>query len=274
MTLSRFRAAPRMGHLDRIKRVFGYLVKKKHAVMRIRVEKPDFSAHPKAAYDWCNTCYAGAKEVLLHDFPKPMGKSVLTSHYVDANPLHNMISGRSVTGILHFLNKTVIDWYSKLQSTVETATHGSECAAARTCTEQIMDIRNTPQCLGVPVDPESYMFGDNESVVNSTMIPHSKLHKRHNALSCHRTREAVAAGFLRFEHVRSENNPADITSKHWSHASIWQQLRPILFWEGDTALIEAWDEWKKMDTEAKEAAERKRLESSKSASLKGNESSP
>jgi hypothetical protein len=48
-----------------------------------------------------------------------------------------------VTGILHIANQTPIDWFSKKQVTVETATYGSEFVAARTCTEQIMDLRNT-----------------------------------------------------------------------------------------------------------------------------------
>ena len=36
MTLSSFRVAPLRGHLDRIKRIYGYLSKMKHAVIRIR----------------------------------------------------------------------------------------------------------------------------------------------------------------------------------------------------------------------------------------------
>ena len=263
MTLSRFRAAPRQGHMDRVKRIFGYLSKMRHGVIRIRTEKPDFSGFPEKVYDWENTCYRGAKEVKPHDAPRPLGKSVVTSHYVDANLYHDIISGRSVTGIMHFLNKTPIDWFSKLQATVETATYGSEFVAARTCTEQVIDIRNTLRYLGVPVDEVSYMFGDNESVVNSASIPHSKLHKRHNALSYHRTREAIAARFLRFFFIRSERNCADILSKHWDYSSVWDTLRPIMFWEGDTALIEAWDAWKKKDTEEKEQLEKKRLEASK-----------
>ena len=251
MTLSRFRAAPRQGHLDRAKRVYGYLSKMRHGVIRIRTEKPDFSKFPAKEYDWEHSCYAGAEELLPHNAPKPLGKSVLTSHYVDANLYHDMISGRSVTGIMHYLNKTPIDWYSKLQSTVETATYGSEFVAARTCTEQVIDLRNTLRYLGVPVDPTSMMFGDNESVVNSASIPHSKLHKRHNALSYHRTREAIAAKILRFEFIRSEENPADMLSKHWDYASIWDQLRPLLFWEGDTALIDSYDKWKQRDKAAK-----------------------
>ena len=57
MTLSRFRAMPRKGHLERAKRVYGYLSKMKHGVIRVRTELPDFSDHPEKVYDWENTCY-------------------------------------------------------------------------------------------------------------------------------------------------------------------------------------------------------------------------
>jgi len=39
MTLLLFRACPRQGHLDRVKRVIGYLSKFKHGVIRIRTDK-------------------------------------------------------------------------------------------------------------------------------------------------------------------------------------------------------------------------------------------
>jgi len=52
---------------------------------------------------------------------------------LDANLMNDMTTRKSVTGILHLLNKTPIDWYSKKQPTVETATFGSEFVAARTC---------------------------------------------------------------------------------------------------------------------------------------------
>ena len=78
------------------------------------------------------------KNVIPEDCPKPLGKHVTLSHYVDANLYHDMLSGHSVTGILHFVNKCPIDWYSKKQGTVETATFGSEANAARTATEQII----------------------------------------------------------------------------------------------------------------------------------------
>ena len=237
MTLSRFRAAPRQGHLDRIQRIYGYLSKMRHAAIRIRTELPDYSNIPEHTYDWEHTVYRGAKELVPEDAPKPLGNPVKSTSYVDANLLHDLITGKSVTGILHFLNKTPVDWYSKLQATVETATYGSEFVAARTCTEQIIDLRNTLRYLGVPLLGSTMMFGDNESVVNSSSIPHSKLHKRHNALAYHKTRQAVAAGIIRFVYIPSGANPADILSKHWDYPSAWNQLRPMLFWKGDAGAI-------------------------------------
>ena len=235
MTLSRFRCAPRVGHLDRVKRIFGYIAKFPNATIRIRTSPPDYSDLPYKDHDWSYTCYAGAKECVPHDAPKPYGEPVQITSWFDANLYHDYISGRSVTGIIHMFNKTPIDWYSKLQSTVETATFGSEYIAARTCVEQIIDLRNTLRYLGVKIQGASIMFGDNESVINTASVPYSKLAKRHNALAYHRTREAVAADIVRIYHIPGSNNIADIVSKHWDHPSIWPTLKPILFWEGDTA---------------------------------------
>jgi hypothetical protein len=162
---------------------------------------------------------------------------VVLTHYVDANLYHNVLTGRSVTGVLHLINGTPIDWYSKKQATVETATYGSEFVAARTCVEQIIDLRHTLRYLGVPVIEKSQMFGDNKTVVDSATKIHAKLHKRHTALSFHRVREAIAAGFIAFNHIAGTRNPADVLSKHWSYACVWKLLQPLLFWKGDTAGI-------------------------------------
>jgi hypothetical protein len=87
--------------------------------------------------------------------------------------------------------------------------------------------------LGVPVK-ESFMFGDNESVVNSSNIPAGKLHKRHIALSWHRVRESIAAKILYFIHIPGAINPSDMLSKQWGYQQTWTQLQALLFWQGDT----------------------------------------
>ena len=190
----------------------------KHATLRFRTHEPDYSDLPDKVHDW-SSVYGEIQELLPDDAPSPLGKQVTLTHYVDANLFHDALSGRSVTCILHMMNATPIDWYSKKQATVETATYGSEFVAARICVEQIIDLRNTLRYLGVPICEKSYMFGDNESVVNSSSIPHAKLHKRHTALSFHHVHKTVASKFVGFSFLPGADNPADILSKHWSCAS-------------------------------------------------------
>ncbi len=165
---------------------------------------------------------------------EPLGHEVVFTHYFDANLFHDLLTGRSVTGILHLVNQTPIDWFSKKQSTVETATYGSEFIAGRTCVEQAMDLRTTFRYLGVPINSTSYMFGDNDSMINSSRRTDAKLHKRHVALSFHRVREAVASGMIVLSHIGSKLNPSDILSKFWTHTAVWMTLQPLLFWQGDT----------------------------------------
>jgi Reverse transcriptase (RNA-dependent DNA polymerase) len=57
MTMSRFRMAPRVGHLNRLKHVYGYLLKMKHASIRVRTEEPDYSDLPDNVYDWTYSVY-------------------------------------------------------------------------------------------------------------------------------------------------------------------------------------------------------------------------
>jgi hypothetical protein len=150
---------------------------------------------------------------------------VTLTHYVDANLMHDTISRRSVTSILHMINNTPLDWYSKKQATVVTATYGSEFVAARICVEQIVDLQNIICYLGDPIRSKSYMLGDNKSVVDSSMQVYAKLHKRHNMLLFHRVREAIASGMIGFYFIPGDMNPADILSKHWGYSQIWYQLQ-------------------------------------------------
>ena len=90
----------------------------------------------------------------------------------------------------------------------------------RTCVDQIVDLRTTLRYLGVPIHDKSYVFGDNKMVVDSSTIPHAKLHKRHNALSFHHVREAIAAKFIVMHHLKGIFNPADILSKHWANPQV------------------------------------------------------
>jgi hypothetical protein len=232
-----------------LKRVYSYLRRFTSAAIRIRTNEPDFSSLPDQNFDWCYSVYGTVNELLPLDALKPLGKSVTTVTYTDANLYHDMLTGRSVTGILHFCNQTLVEWFSKRQATVETATFGSEFTAARVSVDQIIDFRTTLRYLGVPVNNKSFMFGDNQAVVINSSIPHSSLNKRHNALAYHRVREMIAAKILGYYWIDGKKNPADIVSKHWSYPQVWHLLKAILFYSGDTKdLITPLDILKSPDT--------------------------
>mmetsp|Transcript_22839 Transcript_22839/g.34607 ORF Transcript_22839/g.34607 Transcript_22839/m.34607 type:complete len:177 (+) Transcript_22839:2770-3300(+) len=124
MTMSSFRSAPRKGHLDRVKRICGYLWKMKNGVIRFRTNEPDYSEIPNVEYDWARSVYGVVREEIPTDAPPPLGNYVSFTHFVDANLYHCMLTGRSVTGILHLVNQTPFDWYSKKQAVPESATYG------------------------------------------------------------------------------------------------------------------------------------------------------
>ena len=124
MSMSRFRLAPKVGHIERIKRIYGYLSRTKHYALRFRTDEPIYMHLPDLEYDWTRI-YGNVLEEIPKDAPEPLGKSVTMTTFLDANLLHDLITGRSATAVLHFFNLTPGDWYSKRQASVENATYGS-----------------------------------------------------------------------------------------------------------------------------------------------------
>ena len=213
-TMSRFRAAPSQGHMDRLKRLYSYAIRTKDYAIRFRADHPEYSFLPDHIFHWTYSVYGHVQEILPDDMPEPLGEAVITTTTKDANLNHCLATGKSLTGCLHFVNKTPVDWYSKKQATVEMATYGSELVAAKTATEQIMDIRQSLRYLGVPIGAKSFLFGDNRSVVTRATLAHSTLTKRHNILPFHRVREAIAVKLMAFYWIQSAYNLSDMLSKH------------------------------------------------------------
>ena len=66
-TMSRFRAAPRQGHMDRLKRIYSYVIRTKDYAIRFRTEKPDYSFLPDQDFDWTYSVYGDVHEMLPDD---------------------------------------------------------------------------------------------------------------------------------------------------------------------------------------------------------------
>jgi hypothetical protein len=160
--------------------------------------------------------YPNAGEEIPKDLPPEKGPRVRMTVYVDADHAHDPVTRRSITGILVILNNTPIRWISKHQKTVETSTYGSELVSSRIATELILEIRYMLRSLGVALDGQALMLGDNMSVVLNTTVPSSVLKKKHYAIAYHRVREAIAAR-MRFAYIKIEENVIDVLTKPLSN---------------------------------------------------------
>ena len=85
ITMSRFRAQPRQGHLKRLKIIYAYVIRTKDYATRFRATEPDYSYLPDPNFDWAHTIYGHVQEIILDDIPDSLGKSVTTTSTVDVN---------------------------------------------------------------------------------------------------------------------------------------------------------------------------------------------
>ena len=82
-------------------------------------------------YDYNWECVFGkVREAIPYNMSNPKGKEVKITMFADASLYHDRVTGRFVTGLLMMLNGPPIDWFSKKQNYIETATYGSEFVAA------------------------------------------------------------------------------------------------------------------------------------------------
>ena len=86
--------------------------------------------------DWTEF-YHDALEAIPPNAPEPRGNGVIMPCFCDADHAGNKVTRRSQTGIIIFVNRAPIIWFSKRQNTVETSTFGSEFVAARIAVELI-----------------------------------------------------------------------------------------------------------------------------------------
>ena len=213
-TLSRYTMAPREGHLEALKKVFGYLRMKHKGRILIDTSIPPVreTVDTGTLQEW-SEFYPDAVENKPSDMPLPRGNLSTITCYVDADHARDVATRRSVTGILLLLNNTPVSWVSKCQKTVESSTYGSEMVASRIAIEMIILMRYFLCMLGVKIEPSSMLVGDNMAVVLNTTIPSSVLKKKHQACNYHKIRESIAAGFIKYGHIRSEENVADLMTK-------------------------------------------------------------
>jgi hypothetical protein len=208
--LAAYSAAPRQGHLAAVLHVFAYL--KAHSRSRLVLDPSYLPEVPAPEYDWTDF-YGDVKEPIPPDCPEPRGMSAQTTAFIDSDHAADLVSRRSRTGVLVYLQSAPVIWYTKKQGSIETSSFGSEFSAMKTGTEIIIGLRYKLRMMGVPLDGPTRIRADNMSVVNNCSRPESQLKKKSNSIAYHFCREVIASKAVHVSYEPTATNLADMLTK-------------------------------------------------------------
>ena len=215
-SLSRFASGPREGHLIMARHILGYLkkYKKKGIVMDPRPPIIKAEGETLVSSKEFTHQYNYFKEDIDPLFPTPLVKELTINIFSDSDHAHDLVTGRSITGLLAFVGSTPVYWKSKRQTTVHTSTFGAEFTALKDAVELAITLRYHLRSMGVSVTDPTNVFVDNQSVVINSTSPSSSLNKKAIALANHFVRQHQAGKVISISHVRSEDNYyADLLTK-------------------------------------------------------------
>ena len=166
------------------------------------------------------------------DMPEALGRAVELTMFVDASHATNLVTRQSRTGVLIYVNKAPIIWYSKKQNAIETSSFGSEFMALKTGVELLEGLVYKLQMMGVPIEGYCHTCVDNMSVVNNSSVPESVLRKKSNSIAYHYVRSKCAEDLLRITYENTKTNLADILTKVQSGATK-KHFRDRIMFPGD-----------------------------------------
>ena len=212
--MSSHMALPRVGHLEELYHIFAYLKRHHNSEMVFDPSEPTIDHELFPRMDWSSSVYGDdLKEELPGNMPQPRGQGFTMSAYVDSDHAGDSVTRRSRTGFLVFLNSALVYWISKKQTAIETSSFGSEFTAMKQCTEYVRGLRYKLRMMGISCSEPCYIYGDNQSVLANSSVPHSVLKKKSNSIAYHFVREGVARDEWRTAYVRTIFNPADLLTK-------------------------------------------------------------
>ena len=136
--MASFMAAPRTGHLHAVLHISAYL--NSHDRSRLVFDMKEFDHKAAGVADW-SRYYPNVKEAIPPNAPKPLGKAMQMTSYVNADHAGDIVTCCLRTEILLFPNRSPIMWQSKKQASIETSTFGSEFMGLKAAVEIIRGLR-------------------------------------------------------------------------------------------------------------------------------------
>ena len=89
------------------------------------------------------------------------------------NHAGKLANRRSHYGILIYINNKLINFYNKIQNTVESSSSGSEFVVLRVSTKMVEALMCKLRKFGVNLEVAAEAYFDNKSVVENSSVPES-----------------------------------------------------------------------------------------------------
>ena len=148
---------------------------------------------------------------------------------VNADHDSDMVTRRSRTGFLVYLNCVLIYWWSKKQTSVETSSFGSEFIVMKQSCEYLHGLRYKLHMMGIPCEAHAYIYDDNQSVLANTTIPDSTLKKKLQSIAYHFVSEWSTRDEWQTSYITTHENKTDLLTKLLPNGEKWNGfIRRIL----------------------------------------------
>ena len=193
---ARFQATPKESHHQAVKRILRYL------------------AHTPTLGLW---------------YPK--GAQFDLVGYSDSDWAGDLVDRKSTSGTCHFLGRSLVCWSSRKQNCVSLSMAEAEYIAAGACCTQLLWMKQTLKDYDTKVK-NIPLYCDNESAIKiaHNLVQHSCT--KHIPIGHHFIRDHVAREDIVINHVKTEDNLADIFTKPLDEkrfCALWCELNILDF---------------------------------------------
>ena len=103
--------------------------------------------------------------------------------FLDSDHGHDLVTGKSITGMIGIVGSTPVVAISTKQSSLHTLAYGAEQIALKTTVDHVLEVRYFMRSMGIEVNRSTPNYVDNEGVVKSTINPSSPLNRKALALA-------------------------------------------------------------------------------------------
>ena len=136
-------ALARKGHMEQVMQIFGYLRKYHNAELVFDPRDPLIDKQDFEKKDWASSEFGHVEgtEDLPPNMPEPRGLGFTIVAKVDADHASDTVIRRSRTGILVYLNCSLIHWWRKKLASIESSLFVVEFIAMKQCCEYLCGLR-------------------------------------------------------------------------------------------------------------------------------------